>query len=77
MLKNGLVTKCEDLSRRPSILRGDTRTESEMLDDFPWEGHWEVWVMEWGDDAHWVWDDEATPDDDEATLDVEVSNRAG
>jgi hypothetical protein len=77
LTESEIATKCEDLSRRPSILRGDTRTESEMLDDFPWEGHWEVWVMEWGDDAHWVWDDEATPDDDEATLDVEVSNRAG
>ena len=38
MLKNALVAKCEDLSRRP-IPRCDTRTESEMLAEFPWKGH--------------------------------------
>jgi hypothetical protein len=54
MLKNALVAKCEDLSRRP-IPRCDTRTESEMLAEFPWKGHWEVWEMEWGE-PHWIWD---------------------
>jgi Protein of unknown function (DUF2934) len=55
MLKNALVAECEDLSRRPSILRCDTRTGSEMLAAFPWKGHWEVWEMEWGA-ARWIWD---------------------
>src|SRR5229473_3163856 len=39
MLKNALVAKCEDLSRLPSIPRCDTRTESEMLCEFRWNGH--------------------------------------
>ena len=55
MLKNVLVAKCEDLSRRPSVPRCDTRTESVMLGEFRWKGHWEVWEMEWGD-ARWIWD---------------------
>ena len=55
MLKNALVAKCEDLSRRPSIPRGDTRTDPEMLIEIRWEGHWEVWEREW-DGARWIWD---------------------
>jgi hypothetical protein len=55
MLKNALVAKCEDLSMRPSIPSCDTRAESEMLAEFRWEGHWEVWESEWGG-ARWVWD---------------------
>ena len=55
MLKNALVAKCEDRSRLPSIPRCDTRTESEMRCEFRWNGHWEVWEMEWGE-AHWIWD---------------------
>lgn len=55
MLKNVLVTKCEDLSRRPSVSRCDTHPESEMLAEFLWEGHWEVWESEWGA-ARWIWD---------------------
>ena len=55
MLKNALVVKREDLFRRPSIRCCDTRTESEMLAQFPWEGHWEVWEREWVG-ARWVWD---------------------
>ena len=55
LLKNALVAKCEDLLRRPSTPRCDTRTESEMLAEFRWEGHWEVWESEWGG-ARWVWD---------------------
>jgi hypothetical protein len=54
MLKK-LVAQCEDLSRLPSIPRCNTRTEFEMLAEFRWEGHWEVWEMEWGG-ARWVWD---------------------
>jgi hypothetical protein len=68
MLKNALVVKCEDLSRRPSIPRCDNRTESEMLAAFRWEGHWEVWESEWGG-AHWIWD--------LGHSSVEVSSRAG
>ena len=55
MLKNALVAKCEDLLRRPSIPRCDTRTDFEMLAEFRWAGHWEVWESEWGD-ARWIWD---------------------
>ena len=58
MLRNALVAECEDLSRRPSIPRCDTRTESEMVAEFTserWEGHWEVWEREWVG-ARWVWD---------------------
>ncbi len=67
MLKNALVAKSEDLSRRLSIPRCDTRTESEMLAEFQWEGHWEVWESEWGG-ARWTWDLGHSR--------VEVSNRA-
>jgi hypothetical protein len=55
MLKNALAAKYEDLSRRPSIPYCDTITESEMLAEFRWEGHWEVWESEWGG-ARWIWD---------------------
>ena len=55
MLKNTLVAMCDDLSRRPSIPRSDTRTDSEMLVEFRWKGHWEAWEMEWGG-ARWIWD---------------------
>ena len=55
LLKNALVAIYEDLSRRPSIPRSNTRTESEMLAEFRYEGHWEVWESEWGG-ARWVWD---------------------
>ncbi|MGB7758806.1 MAG: hypothetical protein WBL61_03200, partial [Bryobacteraceae bacterium] len=34
MLNNALVAKCEDPSKRPSIARGGTRTESEMVVEF-------------------------------------------
>jgi hypothetical protein len=49
------VVKCEDLIRRPSVPCCNTRTESEILAEFPWEGHWEVWEREWVS-ARWVWD---------------------
>jgi hypothetical protein len=67
MLKNAVVVTCEDLFRRPSIPCCDTRTESELLAEFPWEGHWEVWEREWVG-ARWVWDVRASR--------VGVSNRA-
>ncbi|MGD0050063.1 MAG: hypothetical protein ABSE42_23960, partial [Bryobacteraceae bacterium] len=67
MLKNALIAKCEDLARRPSIPRCDTRTESKMLTEFRWEGHWEVWESEWCV-ARWIWDLGRSR--------VEVSNRA-
>lgn len=54
MIKNAPVAKCEDRSRRPPIPRCDTRTESPMVAEFRWEGHWEVWESEWG--ARWVWE---------------------
>jgi hypothetical protein len=65
MLKNAIVPKCHDLSGRPSVTRGDTRTEFEMLAEFQYEGHWEVWESEWGS-ARWIWGHSS----------VGVSNRA-
>ena len=67
LLRNALVAKCEDLARRPSIPRCDARRESEMLAEFLWEGHWEIWESEWGG-ARWIWD--------LGRSSVEVSNRA-
>jgi hypothetical protein len=55
MLKDALVAKCEGLSERPSIPRCDTRTESEMVVEIRWKGHWEVWESEWGG-LRWTWD---------------------
>jgi hypothetical protein len=60
------VVRCEDPFSRPAIPCCDTRTESEMLAEFPWEGHWEVWEREWVS-ARWVWDVRASR--------VGVSNR--
>jgi hypothetical protein len=54
MLKDALAAQREDLSR-PSIARCDTRTWSEMVAEFRWRGHWEVWEMEWGG-ARWIGD---------------------
>jgi len=71
MLRNALVMKCEDLSRRPPMPRCVTRTESEIVAEFTserWEGHWEVWEREWAC-ARWVWDVRDSG--------VRVSNRAG
>jgi hypothetical protein len=52
MLRDALVAKREDLSRRPSIpRRRGAGVESEMVAEFTmeqWEGHWEVWEREWG-----------------------------
>ena len=55
MLKDALVVKREDQFKRTLISCCDTRAESEILAEFPWEGHWEVWEREWGS-ARWVWD---------------------
>jgi hypothetical protein len=55
MLKNALVVRCEDLSSLQSIPRCDPRIESEVLWEFRWNGHWEVWEMEWSE-ARWIWD---------------------
>jgi hypothetical protein len=55
MLKDALVAKCEKLSRHPPIPRCDTRAGFEMLAEFRYEGHWEVWEREWGG-ARWTWD---------------------
>ena len=55
MLKNALVAKRQDLPGCPSVLRGDTHTEFEMLVEFRWEGHWVIWESEWGG-ARWIWD---------------------
>ncbi len=52
MLKNALVPKCHDLSGRPSVPRGDTRTEFETLAEFRCDGYWVVWEREWGG-ARW------------------------
>ena len=55
MLKNPLVGKGQDLSRRPSVPHGDNRPEFEMLAEFRWEGYWVVWESEWGG-PRWIWD---------------------
>ena len=55
MLKNALVAQCEELSRPPSTPHFDNRADSEILVEFRWEGHWEIWESEW-DGARWVWD---------------------
>ena len=55
VLKNALVAKYEGLSRRPSIPRCDTRTESEVLAEFQCVGYWVVWESEWGG-PRWTWD---------------------
>ena len=55
LLKSALVAKRQDLPGRPSVPRDDTPTEFEMLAEFRWEGHWEVWEREWVG-ARWVWD---------------------
>ena len=60
MLKNALVAMREDLSRHPSISRRDTRTESDMPAESTWEGHWEVWEMEWSA-PRWVRDRPSRP----------------
>jgi len=54
MLKDALAAKCEGLSRRPPISRCDTRAGFEMLAEFRYGGHWEVWESEWGG-ARWSW----------------------
>ena len=54
-LKNAVVAKCEDRSERLSIPCDDTRTDSEILVEFRWEGHWEIWESEWGG-ARWILD---------------------
>ena len=59
MLKNALVAKRQELSRRPSVPRDDTLMEFEMLAEFRWEGHWVVWESEWGG-PRWI-RDLATP----------------
>ena len=55
MLKNPLVSKCEDLSSPRTAPCIDTFIESEILVECQLEGHWEVWEREW-EGAHWVWD---------------------
>ena len=67
ILKNAQVVKDQYLSGRPSVPRGDTRTEFEMLAECQWEGHWVIWESEWGG-ARWI--------RDIATPGVEISNRS-
>jgi hypothetical protein len=55
MLKHALVTKRQDLPRRPSVPRDDTPTEFEMPAEFRWEGYWVVWESEWGG-PRWIRD---------------------
>ena len=44
----------------PAVPRCDTRTESETLAEFRWEGHWEAWEREWGG-ARWIWESPRRP----------------
>jgi hypothetical protein len=67
ILKNALVAKGQDLSGRPTVPCGDTRTEVEMSAEFQWEGHWVIWESEWGG-ARWI--------RDLPTPGVEVPNRS-
>ena len=53
MFKNALVGKCENLSRPPSIPHSETCREPDILAEFRWEGHWEVWESEWAG-ARWT-----------------------
>ena len=53
LLKNPRATQRGDLSMGPSISARNTRPEPEFLAEICWEGHWEVWEMEYGG-AHWV-----------------------
>jgi hypothetical protein len=55
MLKDTRVTKSEDLAGHSTISQCDTVAGSEILLQFRWEGHWEVWESEWGG-ARWFWD---------------------
>ena len=56
MLKNAVIAKCEDLCetsidpplRYSRRVRNAGRVQR-------WDGHWEVWEMEWGG-ARWIWD---------------------
>jgi hypothetical protein len=51
MLKSALIPNCEELS----ISSSDIVPESEVLCQFRWRGHPEVWEMEW-EGPRWVWD---------------------
>jgi hypothetical protein len=55
MLNSAQVVKFEDPFERPSNPCCDPPTELEMLPEFRWEGHWEIWEREWVS-PHWVWD---------------------
>jgi hypothetical protein len=55
MLKNALVAKYGELLRLPSSSRCDIRRGSETRGEFRWQGHWEVWEMEWNE-PRWVED---------------------
>jgi hypothetical protein len=54
ILTQDLPPSREDLSGSPPVARR-ARTQSELLSQFRWEGHWEVWESEWGG-PRWIWD---------------------
>jgi hypothetical protein len=56
------ATALQKSSKTMSIGAGKTMIESSALSEsagivaeLPWNGHWEVWEMEWGG-ARWIWD---------------------
>jgi hypothetical protein len=69
MLKAARAETRGDLSKPSSIPRSQTSATSEILAEFRWDGHWEVWESEWGG-ARWVWDLQY------AKAGVEISSRA-
>src|SRR5580698_9054923 len=78
MVENAVVATCEEPFRRPSIPICDTLIVSEMLAEFPWEGHWEVWERECVG-ARWVCDAPALRVSNQACLPGKVvgGDRAG
>jgi hypothetical protein len=56
ILERLLISNVEDLQNSTSTDQCcETGPDVEVVIEFPWDGHWEIWEREWGG-AHWVWD---------------------
>jgi hypothetical protein len=55
MLKDALAANAVDAGGRPVNACPGPPAELELLAEFRWEGHWEIWEREWVS-PHWVWD---------------------